>query len=83
MALGLPVVGLASSAGGISALRSSFKTIPNKAGLAFVVVQCLSPAHVSRLVWLLSDSTRRTVREATDGTLVECDHVYVIALAGC
>jgi two-component system CheB/CheR fusion protein len=68
MALGFPVVGVGASAGGISALSSLFKAMPSKPGLAFVVVQHLSPTHVSRLVHLLSDATRLTLLEAVDGT---------------
>lgn len=79
MALGFPVVGVGSSAGGISALLSLFRVMPSKTGLAFVVVQHLSPTHVSRLVWLLRDVTTLTVCEAVDGAAVEVDHVYVIA----
>ncbi|WP_198291332.1 PAS domain S-box protein [Methylosarcina fibrata] len=73
-----PVVGIGASAGGVDALRSLFKTLPEKTGLAFVVVQHLHPDHPSHLAELLEKSTVLPVLEAVDGMTVERDHVYLI-----
>jgi len=77
--LDFSVVGVGSSAGGIGALQRLFKALPKETGLAFVVVQHLSPTHESRLVWLLREATALRVEEAVNGTVLQRDHVYVIA----
>ncbi len=74
----IPVVGIGCSAGGLEALNQFFSAAPSDAGLAFVVVQHLSPTHHSALPELLRASTSMPVEEVTDGTVVHPDHVYVI-----
>ncbi|MCC5835646.1 MAG: hypothetical protein JJU20_13005 [Opitutales bacterium] len=37
------IVAIGASAGGLSALEALFKAMPNQTGLAFVVIQHLSP----------------------------------------
>ena len=74
----IPVVGIGCSAGGLEALNQFFSAAPSDAGLAFVVVQHLSPAHHSALPELLCAFTRMPVEEVTDGTVVHPDRVYVI-----
>lgn len=75
---GFPVVGIGASAGGIIAMRNLFKTLPQRTGLAFVVVQHLPPEHPSQLADLLGKSTALPVCEAVDGMKVEHDHIYTI-----
>jgi two-component system CheB/CheR fusion protein len=74
-----PIVGIGASAGGIDALRSLFKLLPEQTGLAFVVVQHLSSEYPSQLPDLLEKSTALSVCEAEDGLKVEPDHVYIAA----
>jgi two-component system CheB/CheR fusion protein len=52
--------------------------MPASTGMAFILVQHLDPNHESMLVDLLSASTPMTIQQATDGTPIACDHVYVI-----
>ncbi|MGJ0485876.1 MAG: PAS domain S-box protein [Methylomicrobium sp.] len=73
-----PVIGIGASAGGITPLRSLFKTLPRQTGLAFVVVQHLHPEHPSQLAELLGKSTAMPVCEAVDGIAVQRDHIYII-----
>ncbi|MEI6077635.1 MAG: chemotaxis protein CheB, partial [Verrucomicrobiota bacterium] len=40
-----PIVGLGASAGGLEALEQFLKAVPEKSGLAFVIVQHLDPEH--------------------------------------
>lgn len=77
------VVGLGASAGGLEALRSFFDALPPDSGMAFVVIQHLSPDHKSRMAELLARNTRMPVEEARDGTSVEPDRVYVIPAGKC
>ncbi len=72
------IVGVGASAGGLEAIESFFKAMPSNSGVAFVVVQHLSPDHKSLMVELLSKHTHMSVRRAEDGMSVERDCVYLI-----
>jgi two-component system, chemotaxis family, CheB/CheR fusion protein len=72
------VVGLGASAGGLNAFKAFFSHMPPASGMAFVVVQHLSPQHKSMLVELVRTSTSMPVEEAADGVAMRPDHVYVI-----
>ena len=72
------VVGVGASAGGLEALSELLTALPEKTGMAVVVVQHLDPQHETLLSTLLSRVTRLPVVEVTDGLAVEPDHVYVI-----
>lgn len=72
------VAALGASAGGLTALEGFFENMAVDAGIAFIVVQHLSPDHVSCLGELLSRCTRMTVAQAQDNTPVKPNHVYVI-----
>src|SRR5215469_15656225 len=74
---GFPVVGVGASAGGLEALETFFGRMP-RTGMAFIVIQHLAPGKESHLPVILSRSTRLPVSAATDGVIVEPDHVYVI-----
>ncbi len=72
------VVGVGASAGGLEALETLLRAAPPDAGLAYVVVQHLSPDHKSHMVELLAKHTRMEVVAATDGTRLAPNHVYLI-----
>lgn len=72
------VVGIGASAGGLEALERLFASIPPDAGLAYVVVQHLSPDHKSLMVELLSKHTAMSVRKVEDDVEVEPDTVYLL-----
>jgi two-component system, chemotaxis family, CheB/CheR fusion protein len=73
-----PVVGIGASAGGLEALIALFARLPADTGLAFVVVQHLDPHQGSLLSEILARKTTMQVDEASDGTPVEPNRVYVI-----
>lgn len=73
-----PVVGIGCSAGGLEALEQFLTHVPDRCGMAFVVVQHLDPGHASALTELLQRTTSMPVVEATEGMLVEPDRVHVI-----
>ncbi|MDF5711207.1 MAG: chemotaxis protein CheB [Nostoc sp. S4] len=73
-----PIVGMGASAGGLEAFTQLLNNLPNDTGMAFVLVQHLSPEHKSMLSEILSNSTQMPVHEVHDGMLVEPNHVYVI-----
>ncbi len=72
------VVGIGASAGGLEAIEAFFKNLQAKSGLAFVVVQHLSPDYKSLMVELLSKYTAMPVARAIEGMVVEANHVYLI-----
>jgi len=77
------VVGLGASAGGLEALGSFFDAMAADSGMAFVVIQHLSPAHKSMMAELLSRHTRMPVCQAEDGATAEPNHVYLIPPKKC
>jgi len=75
-----PIVGIGASAGGLAAFEAFFAAMPpdDPPGMAFVLVQHLSPDHHSLLVELVGRYTRLRVVEAEEGMPVQVDHVYTI-----
>lgn len=71
-------IGIGASAGGLEALDTFFTHMPPDSGLAFVVVQHLSPDHKSLMVELLSKRTSMTVKRAEEGMPIEANTVYLI-----
>ncbi|MCA9124054.1 MAG: PAS domain-containing protein [Planctomycetaceae bacterium] len=72
------IVGVGASAGGLEALETLFDHVPEKSGMAFVVVQHLSPDFRSMMDELLSRHTRMAIHRVEDGMRVEPDSVYLI-----
>ena len=75
---GFPIAGVGASAGGLKAFQELLEHLPAKPGIAFVLVPHLAPAHQSMMSSILQRSSKMPIREVTEGTLVEPDHVYVI-----
>lgn len=73
-----PIVGVGASAGGLEALEQFLRHMPEKSGLAFVVVQHLDPTHKGLLPELLQRATAMRVRQVEDRMQVEENCVYVI-----
>lgn len=74
----LPIVGIGASAGGLEALEQFFRHTPTDIGMAFVVVQHLSPTHESMLTEILQRTTTMSVIEAQDKMQVHANTVYII-----
>lgn len=73
-----PIVGIGTSAGGLEALELFLSHVPAESGMAFVVVQHLSPDHTGNLPELLQRSTTMKVRQVNATAAVLPDCVYVI-----
>ena len=71
-------VGIGASAGGLNAFKSFFNALPADTGMAFVLIQHLSPDHKSMLAELVGNATRMDVIEARDGQALKPDCVFVI-----
>jgi two-component system, chemotaxis family, CheB/CheR fusion protein len=78
--LNLPsrIVGIGASAGGLEALELFFSHMPSDSGLAFVVVQHLSPDFKSVMDELLARRTRMRVVMAENGMPVLADTIYLL-----
>ena len=61
------VVGIGASAGGLEALQQFLTFLPGDTGMAFVIIQHLSPDHKSLLADILGKDTNMPVVEAQDG----------------
>jgi two-component system, chemotaxis family, CheB/CheR fusion protein len=72
------VVGIGASAGGLEALEHFFDHVPRESGMAYVVVQHLSPDFKSLMEELLGRHTGLPIHLVENGMLVEPDHVYLI-----
>ena len=75
---GFPIVGIGASAGGLEAFTKLLEALPIDTGMAFVLVQHLSPAHESLGPEIFSRATSMSVREIKDGMRVSPNHVYLI-----
>jgi len=73
-----PIVGIGASAGGFEALVSFLSSVPEKSGMAYVVVQHLDPTRKGILVELLQRATTMNVIQVNDNAFVQPNHVYVI-----
>ncbi|MGY8905056.1 MAG: chemotaxis protein CheB [Burkholderiales bacterium] len=77
-----PIVGIGASAGGLAAFEAFFSAMPSGSGsgsgIAFIVVQHLSPDHKSILTELIQRYTRMQVYEVEDGMVVEANCTYII-----
>ncbi len=72
------IVGIGASAGGLEAIETFFKNMSPTSGLAFVVIQHLSPDYKSLMVELLTKKTEMPVHRAEDGMEVLSGNVYLI-----
>lgn len=72
------VVGIGASAGGLEALERLFRSLPADSGMAFVVVQHLSPDFRSFMGELLARQTSMRIVRVEDGMAIEPDSVYLI-----
>lgn len=73
-----PIVGIGASAGGLESLEQMFREMPRESGMAFVVIQHLSPDFKSFMDELLSRQTDIPVRRAEHEMEVEPNRIYLI-----
>ena len=65
-----PVVGIGASAGGLRSLESLFDHMPSDTGMAFVIIQHLSPDFKSLMDEILARHTDMAISIATHGMKV-------------
>ncbi len=74
----VPIVAIGASAGGLEAASALLAKLPSDSGMAFVLIQHRDPARPSALVSLLSKVTSLPVREISNKTAIQANHVYVV-----
>ncbi|MDD4107781.1 MAG: chemotaxis protein CheB [Prolixibacteraceae bacterium] len=73
-----PIVGIGASAGGLEALELFLKNVPDKSGMAYVVIQHLDPTQKGMLPELLQRISSMQVFQVEDLMKINPDCVYVI-----
>ena len=73
-----PIIAIGASAGGLEALEQFLGHVPEKSGMAFVIVQHLDPTHQGLLPELLQRTTKMEVLQVRDRMRVKPNCVYVI-----
>jgi two-component system, chemotaxis family, CheB/CheR fusion protein len=73
-----PVAAIGASAGGLEALRLFLENLPDDTGIAYVIIQHLSPTHESILPELLERKTRMPVHKVEDRMHLHSNNIYVI-----
>ena len=74
----MAIVGIGASAGGLKSIESLFEIMPIDLGVAFVVIQHLSPKHKSLMTPLLARHTQMPVVLVQDELTLQPNHIYVI-----
>jgi len=74
----LTVVGIGASAGGVEALELLFNAMPDETGMAFVVIQHLSPDFESLMPQILARKTSMPISSIENGTEILPNNVYVL-----
>jgi len=72
------VVGIGASAGGLESLEHFFANVPHDSGMAFVVIQHLSPDFKSMMDELLARHTNIPIHRAEEGVTVEPNNIYLL-----
>ncbi|MGE4587355.1 MAG: chemotaxis protein CheB [Mangrovibacterium sp.] len=71
------LVGIGASAGGLTAIQKLFDNIPDNTGMAFVIVQHLSPDYKSLMPELLAKHTRMEIYTSEDDQEIIPNCIYL------
>jgi len=73
----VPVTAIGASAGGLEPIEQFFDAMPIDSGSAIVVIQHLSPEHISLMDELLSRRTSMKIKKIVDGTMLMPNSIYL------
>lgn len=73
-----PVAAIGASAGGLEAIKIFLQNLPGNTGIAYVIVQHLSPHYESILPKLLEKETKMKVHKVEDEMPLQVNEIYVI-----
>ena len=74
-----PVVAIGASAGGMVAIKELLRALDPESGMGFVIIMHLEANHKSLYPEIISKMTSMKVFEATEGTAIERNCIYVMA----
>ncbi len=72
------VIGIGASAGGLESLEHLVRNLPADTGMAFVIIQHLSPDYRSMMDELLARHSDMPIRVVTNKTKVLANHIYLL-----
>ncbi|MAX23474.1 MAG: hypothetical protein CMJ19_03130 [Phycisphaeraceae bacterium] len=72
------IVGIGASAGGLQPLQDFFENMPPNTGMAFVVVQHVSPDYKSLMSELLARHTQMDIHRVEEGMEILANSIYLI-----
>src|SRR6476619_6247291 len=72
------IVGIGASAGGLESLEQLFSALPSDTGMAFVVIQHLSPDFRSLMDELIARHSDMPVQLAEHNTVVQGNRIYLM-----
>jgi len=72
------IVAIGASAGGLGAIEQFFGNMPSSSGMAFVVIEHLSPDFKSLMDDFLARHTRMKIIRVTNGVDLAADTIYLI-----
>jgi two-component system CheB/CheR fusion protein len=76
--INFPIVGIGASAGGLEPFKKLLKQVPVDSGMAYVIVQHLSPDYDSNLTEILSQHSAIPVHEIINEIHLLPNNVYII-----
>lgn len=71
------VVAIGASAGGLEPIEQFFEAMPINSGLAFVIIQHLSPDFRSMMDQLIARHSKMNIVQATDGGEILANNIYL------
>src|SRR5512132_788058 len=72
-----PIVGVGASAGGLEAFVELLRALPDRPGMAFVLIQHQDRDHASLLAEILGKATKMPVAQVHSDVVVGPNRVYV------
>lgn len=75
------VVAIGASAGGLESIERFFRSMPDQTGMAFVVIQHLSPDYKSLMDELITRFTAMPAKQVNEDTEIQANCIYLISPA--
>ena len=75
----IPIVAIGASTGGLVAIEELLKSLDPETGMGFVILMYLEANHKSRYPEIIAKMTSMKVFEASEGTPIDRNCVYVMA----
>lgn len=74
----VPVIGIGASAGGLESIETFFRSMPTDTGMAFVIIQHLSPDFKSFMPEILSRKSKMRCSSVSQETIIRANEIYFL-----